>query len=85
MNTFAVAALSACLALTTAAPAGAFERLTSVQPKIGVEFPAFTLPDSEGREVSLEDFRGKVILLSFWSCYTDTCFSSVSIIERLIF
>jgi peroxiredoxin len=34
--------------------------------------------------VSLKDFKGKAILLSFWSCYTDTCFTSVRVIEDLL-
>lgn len=49
--------------------------------------PDFSLPDPAGREVRLSDFKGKAILLSFWSCYTDTCFASLgaynALVERL--
>jgi cytochrome oxidase Cu insertion factor (SCO1/SenC/PrrC family) len=31
--------------------------------------PAFTLPDLEGRQVRLEDFRGKALLLFFWATW----------------
>ena len=31
--------------------------------------PAFTLPDLEGRPVSLESFRGKVVLLFYWATW----------------
>lgn len=53
-------------------------------PALGSRFPALSLPDVEGRPVSLDDFRGKAILLSFWSCYSDTCFTSVRVIEKLL-
>lgn len=33
---------------------------------VGKPAPAFTLKDLDGREVSLSDFRGKVVFLSFW-------------------
>lgn len=31
--------------------------------------PAFRLPDLEGRMVSLEDYRGKVVMLYFWTTW----------------
>jgi cytochrome oxidase Cu insertion factor (SCO1/SenC/PrrC family) len=31
--------------------------------------PAFALPDLEGRQVRLEDFRGKALLLFFWTTW----------------
>ncbi|MBI2081719.1 MAG: redoxin domain-containing protein [candidate division NC10 bacterium] len=31
--------------------------------------PAFTLPDLDGRTVRLEDLRGKVTLLYFWTTW----------------
>jgi peroxiredoxin len=45
--------------------------------------PDFTLPDTSGRAVHLSDFRGRVILLSFVSCYTDTCFTAINALEPL--
>lgn len=45
--------------------------------------PDFTLPDTAGGSVQLSDFRGRIILLSFISCYTDTCFAAVNAFERL--
>jgi peroxiredoxin len=46
--------------------------------------PDFLLPDTAGRPVRLGDFKGRVILLSFVSCYTDTCFASVNAFESLL-
>ena len=33
----------------------------------GTEAPDFTLKDIEGNEVSLSDFRGRTVVLVFWS------------------
>jgi peroxiredoxin len=44
----------------------------------------FTLPDVTGKPVNLSDLKGKVIVLSFWSCYTDTCFTTVGVFEQLL-
>jgi len=46
--------------------------------------PDFTLPDTAGKPVSLSDFRGRAILLSFISCYTDTCFAPLNVFEALL-
>ena len=34
---------------------------------IGAKAPDFSLPDAEGQKVSLADFKGKVVLIDFWS------------------
>lgn len=51
---------------------------------VGTVAPDFTLPDTGGKSVSLSDFAGKVTLLTFWSCYTDTCFTTVKVFEDLL-
>ncbi len=35
--------------------------------------PPFTLPDLNGKEVSLSDFKGKVVFLNFWATWCPPC------------
>ena len=72
---------AACL---IAAPARGAE-LEILEPvAAGSLAPDFTLADTSGRDVRLGDFAGKVILLTFWSCHTDTCFTTVKVFEELL-
>jgi cytochrome oxidase Cu insertion factor (SCO1/SenC/PrrC family) len=42
--------------------------LMGMEPlEVGTDAPEFTLPDVDGRQVSLSDFEGQVVLLNFWS------------------
>ena len=75
-------ALAAAL-FFAAAPSSAMN-ITGEGPDIGEEACDFTLPDTRGQNVTLSEFRGKVILLSFWSCYTDKCFTSVRVLRDLL-
>lgn len=48
-------------------------------PKVGNNAPAFTLPNQDGKSVSLKDFRGKYVVLYFYpkamtpGCTTQAC------------
>ena len=53
-------------ALAAAPDFGAVQVIPYDPPKPA---PAFELPDLDGKTMRLEDFRGKVLLLFFWTTY----------------
>jgi hypothetical protein len=67
-----VVTLAAALMLTAAAPALAAPDFASLQvqqydpPRPA---PAFSLPDLKGRNATLAELRGKVVMLFFWATW----------------
>jgi peroxiredoxin len=45
--------------------------------------PNFTLPDLSGKNVSLSQFKGKVVLLDFWATWCDACREEIPDMIRL--
>ena len=51
--------------------------------KVGDNAPNFTLRDQNGKDVSLEDFNGKLVFLNFWGTSCPPCLAEMPGIEKL--
>ncbi len=52
-------------------------------PRTRIEAPAFTLPDIDGQQVRLSDFKGKVVLLNFWATWCAPCLEEMPDMQLL--
>lgn len=71
------AALVALIAL------GWTQRSRFTSADVGARAPAFTLVDLEGDSVSLEQYRGHVVLLNFWATWCPPCIHEMPSMERV--
>jgi cytochrome c biogenesis protein CcmG/thiol:disulfide interchange protein DsbE len=51
-------------------------------PHVGAAAPDFTVQDSD-RKVSLNELRGKVVVLNFWATYCPPCIAETPSLEQL--
>ncbi len=68
------------LARVEAEPADSFD-ITAPGQRLAA--PLFTLPDLAANRVSLEDFRGKVVLVHFWATFCIPCLHELPGLEGL--
>lgn len=78
-----VAALTVALmamALMTMVPAGAAWATTAIP---GQDAPDFALKDEAGHNVRLSEWRGEVVLLSFWAGWCGQCADQLQALDNL--
>jgi len=50
---------------------------------VGKPAPPVVFKTPEGKEVSLSDFKGKVVLVNFWATYCPPCIEELDLFERI--
>lgn len=81
---FAAALLLALAGCRVAQPEGAADLTPAPVPSPTFPRPpaaSFTLTTLEGDTISLEDYRGKVVLLNFWASWCSSCRSEMASLE----
>ena len=74
--------LALSLVLVNAGPASA-QGSGEQRSVVGSAAADFTLPDVEGRQVRLSDFRGETVLLAFWATWCLPCKEELPTLQKI--
>lgn len=70
-------------ALADPAPAEIHDSFDITRPKQRLPAPGFQLPELNGERVSLESYRGQVVLIHFWATFCIPCLKELPDLETL--
>ena len=59
------------------------EEISEEEEDVKIEAPDFTLKNLQGEEVSLSDYRGKIVLINFWATWCTWCDKEMPDLQRL--
>ena len=62
---------------------GLSRRLTEAYEKFGKSAPDFSATDIDGKPISLQQYRGKVVLLDFWAVWNSFCISDILNVKKI--
>ena len=65
------------------APVEGTAALPSPEDLVGARRPDFQLDDLAGRQVSADDFAGKVLLVNFWASWCKPCVEEMPMLSKL--
>ena len=64
----------------------AMEYLSKIKPTLtllGKPVPDFSATDLDGKHISLQQYRGKVVLLDFWAVWNSFCISDILNVKKI--
>ena len=62
---------------------GLSRRLTEAYEKFGKPAPDFSTTDLDGKPISLQQYRGKVVLLDFWAVWSGFCIGEMLRVKKI--
>ena len=62
---------------------GLSRRLTEAYDKFGKSAPNFSTTDLDGKPISLQQYRGKVVLLDFWAVWNGFCVGEMLRVKKI--